>query len=67
MENTFQIIAISETWLNENNWDRNEVTCNEVACSVYCTVIPDKTCQVVVLPYMCVNLCLTIVSLLMFV
>ena len=23
MEYKFQIIAISETWLNENNWDRN--------------------------------------------
>ena len=30
MEYKFQIIAISETWLNENSWDGNEVTCNEV-------------------------------------
>ena len=35
MEYKFQIIAISETWLNENNWDGNEVTCNEVAFSGY--------------------------------
>ena len=35
MEYTFQIIVISETWLNENNWDANEVTCNEVAFSGY--------------------------------
>ena len=35
MEYKFQIIAISETSLNENNWDGNEVTCNEVACSGY--------------------------------
>ena len=31
MEYKFQIIAISETWINENNWDGNKVTCNEVA------------------------------------
>ena len=35
MEYKFQIIAISETWFNENNWDGNEATCNEVACSGY--------------------------------
>ena len=34
-EYKFKIIAISETWLNENNWDGHEVTCNEVACSGY--------------------------------
>ena len=32
MEYKFHIIAISETWLNENNW---KVTCNEVAFSGY--------------------------------
>ena len=69
MEYKFQIIAISETWLNENNWDGNEVTCNEVAFSgykLYCNS-RKKTCKVVVLPYMCVNICLIIVCLLIFV
>ena len=35
MDYKFQIIAISESWLNENNWDGNEVTCNEVSFSGY--------------------------------
>ena len=35
MEYKFQIIAILETWLNENNWDGLEVTCKEVAFSGY--------------------------------
>ena len=35
MEYKFHIIAIYETWLNENNWDGDEVTCSEVTFSGY--------------------------------
>ena len=66
MEYTFHIIAISETWLNENNWDGNEVTCNEVTFIGYKLYCNSRKNKVVVLSYMCVNLCLAIVSILSF-
>ena len=41
MEYKFQIIAISETWLNENNWDRKEVTMKSHVQVTNSTVIPE--------------------------